>query len=172
LGQGRIERFILDTIKDCSNLEVERGVRTESLEYDESLEDSYEEYPITVRLRTLTKEEASIGLTCGDAQSLSRDDVAADDVEDLDPSRKNEPGTVETVKAKYIIGCDGAHSWTRKQLGIPSTGATMEHIWLFLPGAILYVHVTDKFIAGGSLMWFQSRISVSLHFLLQMELRN
>ncbi|KAB8068446.1 FAD binding domain-containing protein [Aspergillus leporis] len=139
LGQGRIERFILDTIKDCSNLEVERGVRTESLEYDESLEDSYEEYPITVRLRTLTKEEASIGLTCGDAQSLSRDDVAADDVEDLDPSRKNEPGTVETVKAKYIIGCDGAHSWTRKQLGIPSTGATMEHIW----GVIDVVPITN-----------------------------
>ncbi|KAF7597540.1 hypothetical protein BBP40_000018 [Aspergillus hancockii] len=139
LGQGRIERFILDAIKDSSDLEVERGVAVESLEYDEILEANYEEYPITVKLRTLTKEEASVDFTCGGAQSLSRDDVASDDVNDLTPNRKNEPGTVETVKAKYLISCDGAHSWTRKHLGIPFTGSTTEHIW----GVIDVIPITN-----------------------------
>ncbi|EMC94079.1 hypothetical protein BAUCODRAFT_124812 [Baudoinia panamericana UAMH 10762] len=28
----------------------------------------------------------------------------------------------ETVRAKYVVGCDGAHSWVRKQLGIRMEG--------------------------------------------------
>jgi hypothetical protein len=28
----------------------------------------------------------------------------------------------ESVRAKYVIGCDGAHSWTRSQLGIDMVG--------------------------------------------------
>jgi 2-polyprenyl-6-methoxyphenol hydroxylase-like FAD-dependent oxidoreductase len=35
------------------------------------------------------------------------------------PRRKPQRTQVETIKAKYLIGCDGAHSWTRKQLNIP-----------------------------------------------------
>ena len=28
----------------------------------------------------------------------------------------------EIVRAKFVIGCDGAHSWTRKELGIELEG--------------------------------------------------
>lgn len=28
----------------------------------------------------------------------------------------------ETVRAKYVVACDGAHSWTRKALDIPMEG--------------------------------------------------
>ena len=28
----------------------------------------------------------------------------------------------EMVSAKYVIGCDGAHSWVRRQLGINMVG--------------------------------------------------
>ncbi|KAE8333485.1 FAD binding domain-containing protein [Aspergillus sergii] len=129
LSQGRIERYILDAIKDSSALVVERGVAAESLEYDASLENNHEEYPITVKLRTLAEEELSAASTYGCSQSLSRDNVAPDDVEDLTPERKHEAGTVEIVKAKYLISCDGGRSWTRKQLDIPFTGSTTEHIW-------------------------------------------
>ncbi|OGM48603.1 putative phenol 2-monooxygenase [Aspergillus bombycis] len=129
LSQGRIERYVLDAIKDSSNLMVERGVTAESLEYDASLENDHEEYPITVKLRTFTEEELSAASTYGGSQSLSRDRVAPDDVEDLTPERKHEPGTIEIVKAKYLISRDGGRSWTRKQLDIPFTGSTTEHIW-------------------------------------------
>ena len=33
-------------------------------------------------------------------------------------------GSSETVKAKYVIGCDGAHSWTRVQRGLDMVGDT------------------------------------------------
>ena len=133
LSQGRIERYILDAIKDRSNLMVERGVVAESLEYDASLEKNHDEYPITVKLRTLTEEELSAASNYGGSQSLSRTNVAPDDVEDVTPERKHESGTVEIVKAKYLISCDGGRSWTRKLLDIPFTGSTTEHIWYRLP---------------------------------------
>lgn len=39
-------------------------------------------------------------------------------------SLEHPDGKVGTVKAKYVIGCDGAHSWTRAQLGISMIGDT------------------------------------------------
>ncbi|KAB8237359.1 putative phenol 2-monooxygenase [Aspergillus alliaceus] len=139
LGQGRIERYILDSIKSSSELVVERGVAAESLEYDTSLDNNHDEYPIRVKLRTLTEEELNAASAYGGSASLTRDNVAPDDVEDLTPKRRNVPGTVEIVKAKYLISCDGGHSWTRKQLGIPFTGSTTEHIW----GVIDVVPITN-----------------------------
>ncbi|KAE8153884.1 FAD binding domain-containing protein [Aspergillus avenaceus] len=136
LGQGRIERFILDTIAGNSDLQIERGVVTESLDYNEDMEENHDDYPITVKLRTLTEQEAD---TTSAHKSLLRDQLASDDLADLTPSRKNKPGTVEILKAKYLISCDGAHSWTRRQLDIPFTGSTTEHIW----GVIDVVPITD-----------------------------
>jgi 2-polyprenyl-6-methoxyphenol hydroxylase-like FAD-dependent oxidoreductase len=43
----------------------------------------------------------------------------------LSPSRSKKgsaPPQMETVRAKYVIGCDGAHSWTRRNLGIKMQG--------------------------------------------------
>ncbi|QRW20803.1 FAD-binding domain protein [Rhizoctonia solani] len=38
-------------------------------------------------------------------------------------------GKKETVKAKYLLGCDGAHSWVRTQLGIEMVGETSDQVW-------------------------------------------
>lgn len=38
------------------------------------------------------------------------------------------PGT-EVVRAKYVIGADGAHSWVRKSLGITMDGEQTNYIW-------------------------------------------
>ncbi|KAF8598854.1 hypothetical protein BDV93DRAFT_609581 [Ceratobasidium sp. AG-I] len=42
---------------------------------------------------------------------------------------ENAEGKTETVRAKYVIGCDGAHSWTRAQLGIDMVGVTSNDVW-------------------------------------------
>jgi phenol 2-monooxygenase len=134
LNQGRIERFILDSIQEHSDLEVERGVIAESLEYDEKLENDPDSYPITVKLRN-QGEEATI-MPCGQSQSgsgitrneLKRHDLLPDDWDDQ-AQRSDQKSKVEIVKAKYLIGCDGAHSWTRKQLDIPVEGSNTDHIW-------------------------------------------
>lgn len=136
LSQGRIERFILDSIKEHSNLEVERGVIAELFEYDETLNDDPLAYPITVKLRTLSENKAnSSGGPGGESpqsvpNGLDRSNMLPDDWDDLIQMSRSQQTKTEIVKAKYLIGCDGAHSWTRKQVGIPLEGSSTDHIWL------------------------------------------
>lgn len=123
LSQGRLERFILDSIKQHSDLEIERRIIAESLEYDETLEEDPNAYPITVKLRTLSEEANS-------PSGLDRSNLLPDDWDDLIQKSRERQTKTEIVKAKYLIGCDGAHSWTRKQVNIPLEGSSTDHIWL------------------------------------------
>ena len=123
LHQGRIERFFLDHIKKHSKdtLRVERAVLPESLHIAEDRVDDHspDNYPVTVQLRYLTEDEAKPAQSKGSGvkDGLFRSNLAEDDTEDLIANSKQKQGSTETVKAKYVVGCDGAHSWTRKQLG-------------------------------------------------------
>jgi len=130
LNQGRIERFLIDSIHEHSDLRVERGVITESLEFDEKLAGDASAYPITVQLRTLGPVELNTPKSGQESlqNELKFGDLLPDDWEDL-AQRGKQKEKVETVKAKYLIGCDGAHSWTRKQLDIPVEGSNTDHIW-------------------------------------------
>lgn len=123
LNQGRLERFLLDSIRQHSDLEIERGIVAESFEYDENLERDPNAYPITVKLRTLSSEEAIL------PSGLEQSNLLPDDWDDLIQMSKGRQTTTEIVKAKYLIGCDGAHSWTRKQVNIPLEGSSTDHIW-------------------------------------------
>lgn len=38
-------------------------------------------------------------------------------------------GTQETIYAKYVVGCDGAHSWLRKHLKINFVGDLTDSTW-------------------------------------------
>lgn len=139
LNQGRIERFILDSIRECSDLEVERSVIAESLEYDESLDNDPDAYPISVSVRAVGEDDLNSpsGQQMGSGSDAIRTDlhinkVFPDDWADLAQREKVNKTQIETIKAKYLIGCDGAHSWTRKQLNIPVEGSNTDHIWLVI----------------------------------------
>jgi phenol 2-monooxygenase len=77
-----------------------------------------EAYPITVELRHLCEDEAvggassNSGLWRSNAFDLPDDPALGSRANGIVP-----PGETETVHAKYVIGCDGARSWTREQLG-------------------------------------------------------
>lgn len=136
LNQGRIERFLLDSIQQHSDLQVERGVMAESFEYDDEMEQNPNGYPITVKLRTLSDEEANPpGLRINEADhtavnsGVSRGSLLPDDWNELIAKSMAKQTKTEIVKAKYLIGCDGAHSWTRKQVNIPLEGSTTDQIW-------------------------------------------
>lgn len=141
LHQGRIERFFLDHLKEYSKIEVERGVLPESLEIDTSKVEDNSAYPITVKLRHLTDKEATPEQSkmskVGDG--LFRSNLAADDVDDLIRKSKGKEGTAEIVRTKYMVGCDGAHSWTRKQLGYEMQGEATDYIW----GVLDIIPITD-----------------------------
>lgn len=136
LNQGRIERFLLDSIQEHSDLQVERGVIAETFEYDEKMEDDSDGYPITVKLRTLSNEEANPpSLRVNEtnhtavASGVTRGNLLMDDWNELVTKSRAKETKTEIVKAKYLIGCDGAHSWTRKQVNIPLEGSTTDHVW-------------------------------------------
>ena len=35
----------------------------------------------------------------------------------------------EVVRAKFVVGCDGAHSWVRKSMGFTMDGEQTDYIW-------------------------------------------
>lgn len=144
LHQGRIERFFLDNIKKVSNdeIKVERGVLPESLVIDESKVDDQDAYPVTVGLRYLTEEEATPKQLGGSKVSdgLFRSNLFSEADEDALIKRSYErAGAGETVNAKYVIGCDGARSWTRETLGLKLEGEATDMIW----GVMDIIPLTD-----------------------------
>ena len=147
LHQGRIERFMIDSIAEHSDIVVERGVLPESLEFDESKAEDEAAYPIRVQLRHLTEAEATPKQVvtsangAGIQDGLYRSNLALDDTQDLlNAAKLNEKaGSTETVEAKYMVGCDGAHSWVRNQLGFSLDGESTDYIW----GVVDIVPITD-----------------------------
>lgn len=145
VNQGRIERFFLDNIKKYSgdSIKVERGVLPESLEIEESQVDSDSAHPITVKLRHLTEEEATPPQQINASKTpdgLFRSNlVSKDDEDELIAKSKSRAGTAEIVHAKYVIGCDGARSWTRRTLGFELEGEATDFIW----GVMDVIPITD-----------------------------
>ncbi|KXT06833.1 hypothetical protein AC578_7212 [Pseudocercospora eumusae] len=147
LHQGRIERFFLDTMQECRGNPVERGVLPTELHIDESLVDDCDAYPITVRVRHLSESESTPDQTATSANGqavqdgLFRSNLTTDDTHELLEranldSKANSEGI---IKAKYLLGADGAHSWVRRQLGFKLEGDSTDYIW----GVLDIVPITD-----------------------------
>lgn len=146
LHQGRIERFFLDNINKYSSrahpITVERGVLPLSISLDEGLAEDTDAYPVTLKLRHLTEEEATPEQSKkgnGVSDGLFRSNLAPDDTQDLVRKTSGKEGREEVVKCKYVVGCDGAHSWVRNQLGFKLEGEPTDYIW----GVLDVVPITD-----------------------------
>ncbi|KAI1325414.1 FAD binding domain-containing protein [Xylariaceae sp. FL0255] len=160
LHQGRMEQFFLDGIEasyplganDDYKIKVERMVMPTSLEIDEKSVDDDDAYPLTVTLRHVTEEEAMPTQRLSNmADGLFRSNISGGDgdagvvtdpVSDANGSGNgNGVSREEVVKAKYVVGCDGAHSWTRKTLGeeFEMHGEMTDSIW----GVLDIVPITD-----------------------------
>ncbi|KAI1205331.1 putative phenol 2-monooxygenase [Annulohypoxylon truncatum] len=145
IHQGRVERFFLDNIKKYSKntIQVERGVLPESLEIDETKVEDDSAYPVTVKLRHLTEEESTPEQQINGSKvsdGIFRSNlIQEDDEDDLIRKSKSRAGTGEVVHAKYVIGCDGARSWTRRALGFELQGEATDFIW----GVLDIIPITD-----------------------------
>lgn len=137
LHQGRIERFFLDMMAECGGNDVDRGVLPTKLEIDEALVNDINSYPVTVTLKHLSEEEATpqqVATSANGAATqdgLFRSNLTADDTHELlKASELNaKADTEEVVKAKYVLGADGARSWVRDQLGFKLEGDSTDYIW-------------------------------------------
>jgi phenol 2-monooxygenase len=137
--QGRIERFFLDNIKKYSKdqIKVERAVLPEAIDIDTSKVESSKDYPVAVKIRHLTEEEATPPqqATASKTQAsdgLFRSNLVFDDEVDNDSAFREaqaRDAVTETINAKYVIGCDGARSWVRSQIGLELQGEASDFIW-------------------------------------------
>jgi phenol 2-monooxygenase len=155
LHQGRMERFFLDAIRasypasagtsasdqqhptshaddEAQPIRVERCVIPTSITIDESAVENEDAHPVTVTLRHLSEEEATPSQRLSNlSDGLFRSNLTDDDVDDI-LNRSSATGrTEEVVRCKYVVGCDGAHSWTRKALGeeFKMVGEMTDFIW-------------------------------------------
>ncbi|KAL8905681.1 MAG: hypothetical protein Q9207_002495, partial [Kuettlingeria erythrocarpa] len=111
LNQGAVEAVFEDFLEKNANCKVERNTDPQHLAIDHQALGDPAAYPIML--------------------TVHRSHVAHDD--------RSQAGSFEKIRAKYLIGCDGAHSWTRKQLAISLEGEATEHRW----GVMDIVPLTD-----------------------------
>jgi phenol 2-monooxygenase len=81
------------------------------------------------RLTDLAIDEAGSGDNADPYQVTAR-------LERLDPAHE---GQIETIKARYVVGCDGARSIVRKSIGRALHGDSANHAW----GVMDVLAVTD-----------------------------
>lgn len=139
LHQGRIERHFLDDINEVSQgrISVERGVLPEELHIDEDKVNDPDAYAVSVTLRQLSENEATppqFGHKVPNGLFRSSLTTAEEDDAHFKLAPGKESGQKEIVRCRYVIGCDGAHSWTRRQLGFKMVGEQTDYIWGVLDG--------------------------------------
>lgn len=141
LHQGRIESWFLDAIRKWSGgrASVERSKLPLRLDIDEEKVEDPNAYPVSVLLKHLDENESmpeqfGSNVANGLFRSFEGDqDKYYQNTKDLDDD------SLELVHAKYVMGCDGAHSWVRKQIGVEMEGESTDYVW----GVLDSVPITD-----------------------------
>ncbi|KIW99995.1 uncharacterized protein Z518_10923 [Rhinocladiella mackenziei CBS 650.93] len=145
LHQAHIEDGLLGYIQKHSDIEVEYGLMPEHLSIDTGKVEADNEHPVTVTLRHLPRNESELDKQNGTNESnvpngLYRSNLTADTTDAvLQDAQSNQDTRTETVLAKYVVGCDGAHSWTRRQIGSVMEGEQTDFIW----GVLDIIPITD-----------------------------
>lgn len=121
-------------LHSSGQIQIERGLLPEDLAVDDSLVPDLAAHPISVTLRHLSESGSNpAGMTAsadGTTKSgLFRSSLVTAEEEEALYKKNDQVDKVEVVKAKYVIGCDGAHSWTRRQLGIKMVGDATNFVW-------------------------------------------
>lgn len=127
LAQHRIEGVILESLAKYSNIEIHRNVEPKSITYNPRGAEKPGAYPITVKITQVETETSSNPV-------IKPTNNGVVEINGQSKKRKlnsihEEPAMEEAVMAKYVISCDGAHSWTRSQLGFQMEGEQSEYIW-------------------------------------------
>ncbi|CBF75938.1 hypothetical protein AN3536.2 [Aspergillus nidulans FGSC A4] len=130
LSQGQVEEYLMQFVRARKHVEVRLETIPTSLEIDNMTIDHHDAFPFRVNLETAPFSPQS-----------SFDGVATPNSE-LSSGQSDDSGYAgmgTMVEAKYILGCDGAHSWVRKQLGLKLEGETYDDCW----GVLDIIPLTD-----------------------------
>lgn len=110
-------------LETAGKVHVERSVVPEKFIIDRSTMDREEAYPITVLIRHNVCDQGSSEVNSAGRSKAGPSNRTEKSQETMQSER------VETIKAKYLLGCDGAHSWTQRQVGLSLEGEQSDHVW-------------------------------------------
>lgn len=165
LRQARVEQFLIDSIMQHSGVTVERAVLPEKLEIDQSLLEDDSAYPIRVTLRHLTEDQAAPKHSSTQVKQalipngLFRSNLPAFNINDVTQPATTDALATEDLHTKYVIGCDGAHSWVRCQADIKLEGESTDDIWGVVDARVLTDFPDARKVAtiqshdAGSVLW-------------------
>ncbi|KAL8652645.1 MAG: hypothetical protein Q9226_004186 [Calogaya cf. arnoldii] len=120
LAQHRIEAVLLEEINKHPNVTIQRGVEPIDIEINSCQTGQPMSHAVTVKLKQTPRDDGNHVVNgVGKGLARKRNRVHAD----------HSQFSQETIHARYVIGCDGAHSWTRTQLGFLMEGEQTEYIW-------------------------------------------
>ncbi|KAL6831610.1 FAD binding domain-containing protein [Trichoderma camerunense] len=147
IHQGVIEGFLIRAIRASASVpshpevRIEGNIAPSSLDIDETLIDDQDSYPVMVTLKHFDGASEDYAKSRGNIDESLHKTSLGDSNSKPTYLRNAQPGAEELVLAKYLVGCDGAHSWVRKALGseFRLRGETTEAIW----GAMDIIPVTD-----------------------------
>ena len=123
LAQHRIEDIFLEEIHRCSTVEIRRNVEPTSIQMDSKKIHDPDAHAVTVELRRTAKGQLGPVMSNGNKASIWQSG-------EPQPAHLDQSDTYEEkIRARYVIGCDGAHSWTRAQLGFCMEGEQTEYLW-------------------------------------------
>ncbi|KAI8460135.1 FAD binding domain-containing protein [Phakopsora pachyrhizi] len=151
IGQGRIERTLLDKISEWSKpsslnsteilppkIRVDRAVCPDRIKLPVEAANPLSDLDsdrIIVKLRHLSQADAEPAQFNPLAKDeLYRCKVLEDDLIDANPSGLPKEEFIEEVRCRFIIGADGARSWTRNELGFKLEGESSNFFWGVVDG--------------------------------------
>lgn len=120
----------MEYVRARKHVKVMRETTPTSLEIDHTIIDDHDAFPIRVNLENVPSDPR-----------IQFDGIDALDSEHSEPQSDDSgyAGVGTVVEAKYILGCDGAHSWLRKQLGLKFEGESYNDSW----GVLDIIPLTD-----------------------------
>ena len=140
LRQGKIQNALIKCIEQNSSIQIERGVCSERLELDISNVQYRHAYPIKMQVSRSNVHSASRMYKAGtSAHGLHDGEDGINGNGNFDNGSLYTQANVETIRAKFLIGCDGAHSWVRQQLHIAMEGELTDITW----GVLDILPITD-----------------------------
>jgi phenol 2-monooxygenase len=110
----------MEYVRAGKHVDVKRETIPTSFEIDYAMIDDRDAFPIRVNLEDVpSNPKTPFDGVVTPSSELS--EAQSDD--------SGYAGMGTTVEAKYIVGCDGAHSWLRKQLGLRLEGESYNDSW-------------------------------------------
>ncbi|KAK4502098.1 hypothetical protein PRZ48_005521 [Zasmidium cellare] len=118
ITQAKIADILLDYVHEHSNIRVERGVMTAGI----SVDDDDDDYPVRIVVRKVAKNAST-------DKADTNNDIRIDNDDEVLAEGVGLAATDEIIRAKYVVACDGAHSWIRRSLQIPMIVDDMDIVW-------------------------------------------